>query len=155
MVVVLPDDVGGAEKLAGALDGPALATLFRDLAERRNVELTLPRFKTSFRAQLGETFQRAGMRRAFDPNLADFSGMTGRALVQSPFAVSDVVHRAVIEVTEEGTEAAAATAVAMTRASVPDHVEPFVVDRPFLFYIVDQATGAILFQGRISDPRAP
>jgi serpin B len=64
-----------------------------------------------------------------------------------------VVHRAVIEVTEEGTEAAAATAVAMMAASMPSHVEPFVVDHPFLFYIADEATGAILFEGRISDPR--
>jgi serpin B len=56
-------------------------------------------------------------------------------------------------VTEEGTEAAAATAVAMMAASVPSHIEQLAVDRPFLFYITDEPTGAILFQGRISDPR--
>jgi serpin B len=65
--------------------------------------------------------------------------------------IGDVVHRAVIDVSEEGTEAAAATGVGFRLVSVP---MSFEVTRPFLFYIVDDATGAILFQGRIIDPRA-
>jgi serpin B len=63
------------------------------------------------------------------------------------------VHEAVIDVTEEGTEAAAATAIAMTTTSFNPKVETFDIDRPFLFVISDDATGAILFQGRIVDPR--
>jgi leukocyte elastase inhibitor len=153
MVVVLPDEVSGADRLARALDAPALAALFRDLTEFKTVSLALPRFKTSFRASLGKLFQGAGMRRAFDPQLADFSGMTNRPAREAPLAINDVIHRAIIEVTEEGTEAAAATAITMMTTSMPSKVEPFVVDRPFLFYIADDATGAILFQGRISDPR--
>jgi serpin B len=153
MVVVLPDAVGGADRLARELDAPALAVLFRELTEWKTVSLALPRFKTSFKARLGELFQAAGMRRAFDPRLADFSGMTNRPPREAPLAISDVIHRAVIDVTEEGTEAAAATAVTMMTTSMPSRVEPFVVDRPFLFYIADDATGAILFEGRISDPR--
>ena len=153
MVVVLPDEIGGVEKLARDLDAPALAALFRDLTEWKTVSLALPRFKTSFKAKLGELFQAAGMRRAFDLRQADFSGMTSRPPREAPLAISEVVHRAVIDVTEEGTEAAAATAVGMMTASAGPAAEPFMVDRPFLFYIVDDATGAILFQGRISDPR--
>ena len=153
MVVVLPDEVGGADRLARELDAPALATLFRELTETKTVSLALPRFKTSFKASLGKLFQDAGMRRAFDPQLADFSGMTSRPPREAPLAISDVIHRAIIDVTEEGTEAAAATAITMMTTSMPRNVEPFVVDRPFLFYIADEATGAILFQGRISDPR--
>jgi serpin B len=153
MVVVLPDEVGGADRLARDLDAPALASLFRELTEWKTVSLALPRFKTSFKARLGELFQSAGMRRAFDPQLADFSGMTSRPPREAPLAINDVIHRAVIDVTEEGTEAAAATAITMMTTSMPSHVEPFVVDRPFLFYIADDATGAILFEGRISDPR--
>jgi serpin B len=153
MVIVLPNEVGGATRLARDLDGPALAAMFKDMTEWKNVDLALPRFKTSFRANLGQLFVQAGMKRAFDAARADFSGMTARAQVQ--LAISDVVHRAVIDVTEEGTEAAAATAVAMMAASMPTKIEPFVVDRPFLFYITDDATGAILFQGRVSDPRPP
>jgi len=155
MVVLLPDQVGGADKLARDLDAPALAALFRDLTEWKSVNLALPRFKTSYKARLGELFQRAGMRRAFDLRQADFSGMTDRSPREAPLAISDVVHRAVIDVTEEGTEAAAATATTMMTTSAPARIEPFVVDRPFLFYIADEATGAILFQGRISDPRSP
>lgn len=154
MVVVLPDEVGGAERLARDLDAPALATLFRDLTEWKTVSLALPRFKTSFKAKLGELFQNAGMRRAFDLRQADFSGMTSRPPREPPLAISEVLHRAVIDVTEAGTEAAAATAITMVTTSAPAQVEPFWVDRPFLFYIVDDATGAILFEGRISDPRA-
>jgi len=153
MVVVLPDEVGGADKLARDLDAPALATLFRELTEWKTVSLALPRFKTGFKARLGEIFQKAGMRRAFDPQRADFSGMTSRPPREAPLAINEVIHRAVIDVTEEGTEAAAATAITMMTTSMPKNVEPFVVDRPFLFYIGDEATGAILFQGRISDPR--
>ena len=155
MVIVLPNEPGGATRLARDFDAPALAALFRDLAEWKAVELALPRFKTGFRANLGELFIKAGMRRAFDAARADFSGMTDRPPPQARLAIGEVVHRAVIDVTEEGTEAAAATAVAMMAASMPAKVEPFVVDRPFLFYITDSATGAILFQGRISDPRTP
>src|SRR5262249_33886920 len=61
MVVVLPDEVGGADRLARDLDAPALAALFGGLTERKSVSLALPRFKTSFKAKLGELFQNAGM----------------------------------------------------------------------------------------------
>ena len=155
MVVVLPDDVDGASAIARQLDAAELAGLFKAMTEWKNVELALPRFKTSFKAGLGQLFRQAGMTRAFNPDLADFSGMTGRPASQARIAISDVIHRAVIDVTEEGTEAAAASAVSMMAASLPPKSEPFVVDRPFLFYITDETTGAILFQGRISDPRSP
>src|SRR5215471_581387 len=119
------------EALSRDLDAPALAALFRDLTEWKTVSLALPRFKTSFKAKLGELFQAAGMRRAFDLRQADFSGMTSRPPREAPLAISEVVHRAVIDVTEEGTEAAAATAVGMMTASAGPAAEPFMVDRPF------------------------
>jgi len=153
MVVVLPDEIGGVDGIARDLDASALAALFRDLIEWKTVNLALPRFKAGFRAELGKLFRQAGMHRAFDGNSADFSGMTARPAADAPLAIGEVIHRTVIDVTEEGTEAAAATAIAMVAAGAPAHVEPFVVDRPFLFYIADETTGAILFQGRISDPR--
>src|SRR5262249_4460927 len=90
VVVVLPDDVGGADKLARDLDAPALAVLFRELTEWKMVSLALPRFKTSFKAKLGELFQNAGMRRAFDLRQADFSGMTSRPPRETPLAISEV-----------------------------------------------------------------
>ena len=93
----------------------------------------------------------SGMTLAFDPAQADFSGVTGAAV--GGLAIGQVVHRAVIEVQEEGTEAAAATAAVMVLTSAPSNQGTFRVDRPFLYYMVDDATGAILFQGRVVDPR--
>ena len=96
------------------------------------------------------------MVKVFDMTQSDLSGITGLPTGKSQSAIQQIRHKAVIDVTEEGTEAAAATAVVIgTRtASGPPPAPPFKIDRPFLFYVVDDATGAILFQGRISDPRA-
>jgi serpin B len=153
MIVVVPNEIAATDRIAGSLDASALAAQFKATDQFAEIALVLPRFKAGFKAKLGELFQNAGLRRAFDRNLADFSGMTDRPPREAPLAIDDIVHRAIIDVTEEGTEAAAATAIAMVTASAARPSEPFVVDRPFLFYLVDEATGAILFEGRISDPR--
>src|SRR5262249_57178185 len=118
--------------------------------ESKSLSLALRRFKVAYKADLLRPFQNAGMTLAFDSARADFSGMTGG---RARFAIGQVVHRAVIEVQEEGTEAAAATAAVMTLTSAPSNQGTFRVDRPFLYYMVDDATGAILFQGRVVDPR--
>ena len=92
-----------------------------------------------------------GMPTAFDPSAADFSGMTK----DEELFIAAVIHQANITVDEEGTEAAAATAVVMETTAAPlDPPQPidFVVDRPFLFAIRDNTTSAILFLGHISDP---
>ena len=159
MIVVLPNEVGGLDavargfaadewsQLAGALHAPEAV---------KPTELTLPRFKASFDADLVGPFSDAGMSRAFDPKRADFSGMTGRPAGQGSFAIGAIVHRAVIDVMEDGTEAAAATAISVVAASAqrpPEELQVFHVDRPFWFAIMDEVSGAVLFQGRISDPR--
>jgi serpin B len=92
------------------------------------------------------------MSRAFQADAADFSGMTGKP----DLSISAVIHKAFVAVDEEGTEAAAATAVT-TRAAIaraPDRSQPIVfrVDHPFLFLIRDNHSGAILFMGRVTDP---
>ena len=80
--------------------------------------------------------------------------MTGRPVSDRGLKIGQIVHRAMVEVEEEGTEAAAATAIEMkTTSARPNVPEPFRVDRPFLIYLVDDKTGAILFQGRVSAPR--
>jgi serpin B len=87
---------------------------------------------------------------AFDPNRADFSGMT----TQERLYVSIVIHQANIDVDEKGTTASAATAVVMDASSAPlDHVT-LNVDRPFLFALRDVTTGAIVFLGQVTDPGA-
>jgi len=159
LVIVLPDDVEGADAVARRFGANELAELFtalRDGQAMKPVALALPRFKTEYRADLVPPFRQAGMQKAFDPNAADFSGMTGRPAAQGRLYIGDIVHRAVIDVAEENTEAAASTAVVVRPTAVPVQPvapEPFRVDHPFLFYLVEDATGMILFEGRIANPR--
>jgi serpin B len=156
MIVVLPNELEGLADVSKRLDMAELSELLAALRAAKSqqmVALGLPRFKTAFRADLKQAFQQEGMFQAFSRDQADFSGMTGRPAAQPRLAIGQIKHAAVIDVQEEGTEAAVATAVVMVPASVPLREVAFLVDRPFLFYLVDDASGAILFQGRIVDPR--
>jgi serpin B len=159
MIVVLPNEIAGLDAVArhfAADEWTQLAAALHAPDTVKPTDLALPRFKASFDADLVPRFRVAGMTRAFDLKRADFSGMTGRPPAQAPLAIGAIVHRAVIDVMEDGTEAAAATAITVVAASArpqPQDKQVFHVDRPFLFAIVDDASGAILFQGRIVDPR--
>jgi serpin B len=159
LVIVLPDDVEGVGTVTRRLGANELAELFaalRDGQAKKPVALVLPRFKAEYRAELVAPFRQAGIQKAFDANSADFSGMSGLPAAVGRLHIDQIVHRAVIEVAEENTEAAAATAVGIRATSAPPPAPTpvsFRVDHPFLFYLVDDTTGAILFQGRIADPR--
>ena len=102
---------------------------------------------------MADTLKAMGMERAFDANAADFSGMTGRR----DLFISAVIHKAFVDVNEEGTEAAAATGVVMTTRAAPIQKpkEPpvFRADHPFIFMIRDNRSRAIMFLGRITNPR--
>ena len=115
----------------------------------QKVNLWLPRFSLDERLSLAEMLSAMGMRDLFAEGVADLSGVDGsRALY-----VSKVLHRAVVEVNEVGTEAAAATAViTMMRSAVIRREPDFRADRPFLFFIQDKSTGSILFLGRLVKP---
>lgn len=148
MVIVLPNHIGGLEAVSGQLDGAALPKIFARLQQPAGrVQLVLPRFKANFKVKLKQHFHALGMTNVFEPAQADLSGMSGRP---AGLFIEDIHHRAVIEVGEEGTEAAAATAVPVLASGPP----VFRATRPFLFYIVEATTNAILFQGRIVDPRS-
>lgn len=144
MTVVLPDPgrlaaverVATTRGFAGFLAGGRPAT----------VDLTLPRWRSRTAASLVDTLQASGMRAAFGD--ADFTPMTEEDL---DLVVADVRHQAFVAVDEEGTEAAAATAVVMAETSAPV-AEEFKVDRPFLFTIHDVELGTPLFVGRVGDP---
>uniref|UniRef100_A0A671FNK8 Serpin domain-containing protein n=1 Tax=Rhinolophus ferrumequinum TaxID=59479 RepID=A0A671FNK8_RHIFE len=114
---------------------------------KRKVELRLPRFKVEESYALEDTMRALGMGNAFTPGDADFSGMTG----SRGFVLSQIVHKSFVEVTEEGTEAAAATGIVIGRTSVQMY-ERFHCDHPFLFFIKHNETNSILFFGRISTP---
>ena len=97
---------------------------------------------------LTEPLAQLGMASAFGAG-ADFSAMS-----PEPLLISDVVHEVFVSVDEEGTEAAAATAVVMAETAAPTEPVSLTVDRPYLYWIVDEPTGAILFLGRVLDPTA-
>ena len=112
----------------------------------KKVLLILPRFKVATDYKMKDDFVALGMRSAFAD--ADFSGMTGKR----DLSISEIFHKAWIDVNEEGTEAAAATAVVMTRGEESSDFQEFKADHPFIFFIRERKTGHILFMGRVSDP---
>jgi serpin B len=155
MVIALPNDVEGLGDIARRLDINELTPMFATLRTEtpRLVDLMLPRFKAAYSADLKDSFRKAGMTLAFDPRRSDFSGLTGVPPQTAPTAIDQIVHRAVIDVAEESTEAAAATATGVWSSAIPVEPMQFRVDRPFLYYLIDDVTGAVLFQGRVVDPR--
>jgi serine protease inhibitor len=146
MWVVLPKAGKSLDTLVNELDAAKLKG-WRDCAFEAEGMLKLPRFKLRYKETLNESLQELGIKKAFDG--ADFKHLGDSPL--GPISINRVLHEAVVIVNEEGTEAAAATVVEMG----PDMVtEPFVMtcDRPFLFVITDEPTGAILFIGTCYDP---
>ncbi len=149
MAILLPDRTDGLAAIESGITWEKLDGWIND-ASSREVQLSLPRFRTTSSFSLGETLEKMGMPSAFDPGKADFSGTDGKR----DLCISLVVHKAFVEVTEEGTEAAAATGAVEMLTSVREVPKPvtFIVDHPFLFLIRDNATGTILFMGRITNP---
>jgi len=148
MIAILP--ANDAEKFGATLSLAKLHDL-RSRMHEQEVDLFLPRFKFETRYYLEQPLSAMGMPDAFDGKSADFSGVTGHR----DFCVSHVIHQAMIEVNEEGSEAAAATAIIMTPTAVPRRpLATFRADRPFIFMIVHKPTDSILFLGRVSDPPA-
>lgn len=149
MLVILPkdNDLPAAESVLGE---EGLATLKGRLAETR-VDVYFPKFTLETEYSLSGTLASMGMPTAFTLS-ADFSGMDGT----TDLYISDVVHKAFVDVNEEGTEAAAATAViaGMGMSPVTETIPVFRADHPFVFLIQDEETGSILFMGRIADPGA-
>ncbi len=151
MTVVLPG--GSLTELTGRLDGlGGIAGLLTGLLDAGSVQvdLSLPRFRVDAGFMLRDTLQALGVRTAFT-DAADFTGIA----TDEPLSIKNVVHKAYIDVGEEGTEAAAATAMtfqtlAMARKPQPD--VRLVFDRPFLFAIVDVESGLPLFLGQFTRP---
>jgi serpin B len=151
MIIFLPNDPGGLPALEQSLTASNTQQWIRQLGTTPKVIVTVPKFKTTQQFELGGTLAVLGMPQAFRPS-ADFSGMTGNR----EFFISAVIHKAYIDVNEEGTEAAAATAVTMRAMAVraPNPAPPpvFRADHPFVFLIRDRRSNSILFMGRMADP---
>ncbi len=120
------------------------------------VQLFLPRFSIDTRAELNDDLGALGMSLAFDPSRADFTGIHVPQGPADRLYVTAVAHQANIDVDEKGTEAAAATAVLGGTGGGPGvaKVITLAFDHPFLFFVRDLATGAVLFMGQVTDPSA-
>ena len=145
MLVLLPAAQDGLTALESSITSEHMETWISGLAETE-VDLFLPKFELSSAFRLDDALRNLGMEDAFS-HQADFSGMNG---LQDLF-ISAALHKAFISVNEEGTEAAAASAVVMTLKSVPFPAVVFRADHPFLFLIREKTTGSILFLGRFTD----
>ena len=149
MVVILPKKADGLPELEKAVTLDKLTALV-SMLNIREVNSYLPKFKLETSFALNPTLQAMGLKRAFSP-AADFSGISSAESLY----ISVVLHKAYVDVNEEGTEAAAATGVVM-RAYAARHPQPvpvFRADHPFLFLIRDTKAGSILFLGRVTNPQ--
>jgi serpin B len=144
MVVIVPDDLAVFED---DVDAGTFSSVFGELSQPL-ASVTMPTFRFRSQVRLKDQLEALGMATPFTDQ-ADFSAMT----TAEPLQIADVVHEGFIAVDQEGTEAAAATAVVVQAVSAPAG-ERLVVDRPFLFAIRDDATGALVFLGRVTDPSA-
>lgn len=150
MVILLPEQ--GSEssihKLETRMDAPFFSTITSGM-ERTHTDIYLPRFEIETGLDLEKVLPIMGMPTAFSLR-ADFSGMTGN----DSLMIDKVIHKAMIDVKESGTEAAAATAVVMImKTSIepePERTVVFKADRPFLFFLKDNTYNSILFMGRVA-----
>ncbi len=155
MTVIVPDR-GGFGEFQDSIDAALVDRIIAGM-ETRYVTLDMPKFEFESKFRLAETLKVMGMSNAFDSAASDFSGMDGKSCLagdEECLYIRDVIHKAFVSVDEEGTEAAAASAVVMQVESAPPKPLSVTVDRPFIFLIRDMETGAILFVGRVVDPRA-
>jgi serpin B len=149
MIILLPKEPDGLSKLEQTLTAENLSQWLARLYSRE-VVVCVPKFKVTAQFSLASVLQSMGMTDAFSSD-ADFSGMDGK----KDLFISAVIHKAYVDVGEEGTEAAAATGVVMKLTSVgPSETPVFRADHPFLFLIRDNKSGGILFIGRVTDPKA-
>jgi len=147
MLLVLPES-GRFEEIEKTFSAESIGAITEALTQGQ-VQLSVPKFTFESELNLSETLYQMGMPAAFTG--ADFSGMTGNR----ELFISEVLHKAFVAVDEEGTEAAAATAVIMMKGMAPRPGVVMTLDRPFLFLIRDKDTGTILFLGRVLNPTKP
>jgi serpin B len=153
MLVIVPAAADGLAAVLGGLDGKSVAGWRQaGVLRPRQVNLALPKWTARKPLSLNAALASMGMKKAFAAGVADFSGIDGTR----DLFVSAVVHEGFVDVSEEGTEAAAATGVVIgVRSALPPQEEPLEVraDRPFAWAVVHQGTGAMLFAGVVTDPR--
>lgn len=145
MIVLLPNDANGLAQMEAALTPQELATVINGLRPSYGVPLSLPKFSLSMTANLIPPLKNLLMVDAFEPGVADFSGMDGK----QDLSIQVATHKAVVEVDEAGTTAAGATGIGVIPTVL---FGVFNANHPFVFLIYDTISGSILFMGRVVDP---
>jgi len=148
MSILLPGNGKQVDDIVGLLD----EKVYQEWSQKTDsisVDLILPKFKIEYKALLNDALIEMGMEDAFTDR-ADFSRLFVK---QYGLRISKVLQKAVIEVNEEGTEAAAATSVEISLTSLPPKTPVIKINRPFLFFIKEKSSGIILFGGKLMDPR--
>ena len=148
LVTLLPKERSGISELEQKLTLENMMIWQKNLRARK-VIVFFPKFKVDSEFSLSQILASMGMHDAFDPSRADFSAMVGKKELH----ISAVIHKAFVEVNEEGTEAAAATGFVVGVTSIAPSPPIFKADHPFIFFIRDNASQSILFLGRLADPR--
>jgi serpin B len=149
MYVFLPDAGSSPEKLLQIMNGDKWRRVTMPGFDEREGTVVLPKFKLEYAAEFNQSLKALGMKTAFDIKKADLSG-----IFSDPHCISEVRQKAFIEVNEEGTEAAAVTAIGIPAGGIGFNPPPpfkMIVDRPFLFAIVDARSEMILFMGLVND----
>ena len=146
MYLFLPNEGNSVDQLAREVDGTIWKSWMDSFSEQEEFTVHMPRFEFEFDRSLGDDLKALGLDIAFDPQEADFSGISSIALY-----IADVIHKTYIKVNEEGTEAAAVTAVVMEVTSI-EPMRELRFDRPFLFAITENSSHSILFAGKVAEP---
>lgn len=146
MVFLLPSEQQTVQQLIGQLSSSAL-TSWLEQAHSSTLELVIPKFTFSYEKELSDILAKMGLEEAFGSQ-ADFSRMI-EGLQKGGVAISEVKHKAFVEVNEEGTEATAVTSVGVVLTSLPPSIR---LDRPFVFLIREKATHTIVFAGKLMNP---
>jgi serpin B len=150
LLVLLPDRVDALATVEKSITAEKLAS-WVEKSKSVRVALSLPKFKNTSSLDLNNALSALGIKKAFMAGQANFTGIANVA--DEPLYIGLVIHKAFVDVNEEGTEAAAATAAVMVGAGrITAEPVPFVADHPFVYIIRDNRTGNILFMGRLADP---
>lgn len=144
MTIILPNKTLTVNDILSRLTGQNIKSILTDMSIRQ-VDLKLPRFKIENSFKLKDPLITMGMPQAFNPEVADFTGISDQQLF-----ISEVIHKTYITVDEDGTEAAAVTSIGIFTTSMPQYID-FNVNKPFLFFIREKSTGIILFMAKVGN----
>jgi serpin B len=150
MLVILPNEGVPTTEILQSLDNDSWQTYLKGMSQPVELDVWLPKFTFSWETNLNDVLASLGMPKAFSKSEADFTNINSKGGLY----ISKVKHKTFIEVNEEGTEAAGATSVAIGVTSVGpgNTLVLFHADHPFLFFITEEDTGAILFMGQMANP---